>query len=71
MAMSGIIPDPPPTGRAEVSPFQVNHCPNGPRRSSSSPISAMSWRYVETSPSSSRSMAKTISLGSPGGEAME
>ena len=70
MAMNGTTPVPPATQSAGVAPSQTNQPPSGPRTSSTSPGSTTSARWVETSPSSSRSTNNSTS-GSPGEEATE
>ena len=49
---------------------QMKCPPIGPRTSNVSPGCAISWKYGETSPSSRRSIASSIS-GAPGGDAIE
>ena len=72
IAMSGTIPEPPPTSNAGVSPSHTNQPPIGPRTSSSSPTSTTSCRNVETSPSASRSTVSSNSFdASSGGDATE
>ena len=57
MAISGTIPDPPPTSRTGdlFSGRQTNQPPTGPRTSTRSPGSITSVRYGDTSPSGTRS----------------